>query len=146
MSKTNAHETDYLELIFNNTAIAGIGDAPGILGSASDGSLYVSLHTADPTEGGNQTSSEANYTSYARAAVARTVGGWTVAGDTVSNAAIVQWPQATGGSETETHFGVGTDSAGAGNLLASGALTSSLSVSNGIQPEAAIGALTWTED
>ena len=93
-----------------------------------------------------QTTSEAAYTSYARAAVPRTAGGWTVAGDNASNTAIVQWPQATGGSETETHYGIGTAVSGAGNLLASGALTASLAVSNGIQPEAAIGALTWTED
>jgi hypothetical protein len=33
-----------------------------------------------PTDAGSQTSSEATYTSYARVAVARTTGGWTVSG------------------------------------------------------------------
>ena len=145
MSKTNAFETNFLLLLFNNTAIANIGDASGLQPSAADGDLFCSLHTADPGEAGVQTTSEAAYTSYARAAVPRTAGGWTVAGDNASNTAIVQWPQATGGSETETHYGIGTAVSGAGNLLASGALTASLAVSNGIQPEAAIGALTWTE-
>ena len=146
MSKTNAFETNFLLLLFNNTAIANIGDASGLQPSAADGDQFCSLHTADPGEAGVQTTSEAAYTSYARAAVPRTAGGWTVAGDNASNTAIVQWPQATGGSETETHYGIGTAVSGAGNLLASGALTASLAVSNGIQPEAAIGALTWTED
>ena len=47
---------------------------------------------------------------------------------------------------TLTYFGVGTDSSGAGKLLYSGALTSSLAVSSGIQPQFAAGDLDITED
>lgn len=68
-----------LDLLFNNEAATGIGDAGGLLPSAAAGNLYVSLHTADPGAGGDQTTNEAAYTSYARVAVARTVAGWTVA-------------------------------------------------------------------
>jgi len=146
MSLTNAAETDLLNLLFNNTAWANVGDAAGLQPSAVAGSMFVSLHTADPTETGSQTSSEATYTSYARIAVARTSGGWTVSGNNASNTAAVTFPTATGGSNTITHFGVGSALSGAGNLFMSGALDSSLAVSNGITPEFAIGELDVDAD
>lgn len=146
MSKGNTFENELLLLIFNNDAIALIGDASGLQPSASDGSLYVSLHTGDPGEGGNQTTSEAAYTSYARVAVARTTGGWTVSGNAVSNAALIQFPQCTGGSETLTHFAVGTASSSTGKILYKGALSASLAVSSGIQPQFSAGELDVTED
>lgn len=142
VSATNAFETSLLGLIFSNSNIANIGDATGLRGSTTAGVFYISLHTADPGETGDQSTSEAGYTSYARISVARSGAGWTVSGNTVSNAAVVQFPAATGGSATVTHFGIGTSSAGAGNLLLSGALNSSLAISNGITPAFAIGALT----
>ena len=146
MSKSNTFETDLLNLIFVNTDIALIGDAAGLQNSATAGSLYVSLHTADPGEAGTQATNETAYTNYARVAVARTVGGWTVSGNTVSNAALVQFPQCGVTGATLTHFGVGTDSSGAGKLLYSGALSSSLAVSSGIQPQFSSGDLDVTED
>lgn len=146
MSKSNVFENDFLQLVFNNVDIAGIGDAGGLRGSVVAGSLYASLHTADPGEAGDQTTNEAAYTSYARVAIARTVGGWTVAGNNGSNAALAQWPQATGGSETENYFGIGTDSSGAGKLMGSGVLVNPLAVSVGIRPEAEVGELDWNED
>ena len=54
MSMSNAFETELLDLIFNNAAVANIGDAGGLQPSAAAGSLYVSLHTGDPGEAGNQ--------------------------------------------------------------------------------------------
>lgn len=146
MSKANSWENDQLLLLFNNTNSANIGDATGLRGAAAAGNLYVSLHTADPGEAGDQTTSEATFTSYARVAVARTSSGWTVATNQASNAAAVTFPQCTGGTNTITHFGIGTSVSGAGKLLYSGALSSSLAVSNGITPEFAIGQLTITED
>ena len=146
MSLTNAAEAALLDLLFLNADWANIGDAAGLQNSAAAGAFYISLHTADPGEGGDQTTSEANYTSYSRVSVSRTTAGWTRAVSTISNAALVQFPQCTGGSNTLTNFGIGTASSGAGNLLLKGALTSSLSVSNGIQPQFAAGALTATVD
>jgi len=139
MSLTNAAETAWLTLLFNNSDWANIGDATGLRGSSAAGNFYVSLHTADPGETGDQTTSEANYTSYARVAVARSGAGWTVSGNNASNTAAITFPQATGGSSTCTYFGIGTDSSGAGNLTGSGALSASLAVTNGITPEFAIG-------
>ena len=146
MSKSNTFENDLLLLVFNNTDITLIGDAAGLQNSASAGSLYVSLHTADPGEAGDQTTNETAYTDYARVAVARSGAGWTVTGNAVANAALVQFPQCGVTGATLTHFGVGTDSSGAGKLLYSGALSASLAVSSGIQPQFAGGDLDITED
>lgn len=146
MSKGNTFENDLLLLIFNNTDAALIGDATGLRGSSTAGSLYVSLHTGDPGEGGNQTTSECAYTSYARVAVARSGAGWTVSSNAVSNAALVQFPQCTGGSETITHFAVGTASSSTGKVLYKGSLSASLAVSSGIQPQFSAGEIDITED
>lgn len=146
MSASNAFENALLLLIFNNTNIANVGDATGLRGSSTAGSLYVSLHTADPTEAGDQESDEADYTSYARVAVARTAGGWTVAGNGASNTAAVNFPASTGGTNTATHFGIGTASTGAGVLLFKGALTDSLIITSGVTPSFAIGELDVAAD
>jgi hypothetical protein len=144
MSASNDFETNILKLVLNNTAYANVGDAGGLLPSAVAGSVYVSLHSSDPGEAGNQTTNEVAYTSYARVAVARSAGGWTVTNDTAANAAAVTFPQCTGGSVTATYFGIGTASGGAGILLFSGALNASLAIANLIQPEFAAGQLSVT--
>lgn len=146
MSKTNAMENGMLLLFFNNTDFAGIGDTAGLQNSATAGSLYVSLHTADPNETGTQTTSEATYTSYARVAVARNGTKWSVVGNAVTNIDAITFPACTGGTNTITHFGVGTDASGTGTLLYKGALSASLAVSTGITPEFAAGDLDITED
>lgn len=135
MSKSNAWETALVSLLFNNTDAAAIGDATGLRGSAAAGSLYVSLHTADPDEAGTQTTSEVAYTSYARVAVARSGAGWVVAGNSVSPTAAIAFPQCTGGTATATHFGVGTDASGTGVLLYKGGISPTIAISNGVVPE-----------
>ena len=135
MSKTNACENSLLLLIFNNTDFALIGDAAGLQNSATAGSLYVSLHTADPGEAGDQSTNEIAYTSYARVAVARSGAGWTVTGNSVRPAATTPFPAGTGGSGTATHFGVGTSSSGAGVLLYKGAISPTIVCGNGITPQ-----------
>lgn len=134
MSKSNSWENGLLLLLFNNTNFANVGDATGLRGSSSAGSLYVSLHTADPGEAGSQTTNECAYTSYARVAVARSGAGFTVTGNSVSPAAVVAFPEATGGSETATHFGIGTDISGAGTLLYSGTISPNIVISSGVTP------------
>ena len=146
MTLTNAAETALLNLLFANTDWANIGDAGGLQNSVTAGSFYISLHTADPGETGNQTTSEATYTGYARVAVARSAAGWTVSGANCSNAAAVTFGACTAGSSTCTYFGIGTDASGAGNLIASGALTASLAVTAGITPSFAIGELDVNAD
>lgn len=146
MAKTNSLENQMLLLIFNNSNISLVGDATGLRGSSTAGSLYISLHTADPAETGDQTTNEATFTAYARVAVARSGAGWTVTNNLVENAANITFTQCSGGTNTITHVGVGTDSSGAGKLLYKGALTSPLAVSNGIIVEFLAGALDITED
>ena len=135
MSKSNAWETALLQLLFNNTDAANIGDATGLRGSSTAGSLWVSLHTADPGEIGNQSTSEAAYTGYARVGVARSGSGWTVTGNSVSPAATISFPAATGGTATVTHFGIGTAQTGNGVLLYKGTVSPSISVATGVTPQ-----------
>ena len=146
MSMTNAAEQALLDLLFLNVDWANVGDAAGLQNSATAGSFFISLHSADPGEAGNQSTNEISYTGYARVGVNRTAGGWTRTVSTIANTALVQFGQCTGGTATATFFGIGTDSTGAGNLLLKGALNASLSISNGIQPQFAAGAMTATVD
>lgn len=141
--KGNSNSILFLEAIFQ-AVFSEIADLLANAGSPLT-DLYVSLHTANPGASGNQESSEAAYTSYARVAVARTSSGWSISGETIENVAAITFPTATGGTETETYVGIGTASTGDGNLLWFGELSSSLAVSNGITPSFAIGALQITE-
>jgi len=143
MSKGNTFENDLMKLIFQGTAIANLADNAA---ASPNTALFVSLHTADPGEAGAQNTSEASYTGYARVSVARTSGGWTVTNNSVTNAAAITFPQCTGGSNTITHFAVGTASSSTGKILYKGALTASLAVSNLIIPEFAAGTLTISEE
>lgn len=142
MSATDQFEDDLLDLIFTNVDAPNVGDAAGLQNAATAGSFYISLHTGTLVDTHTaQTQSEAAYTSYARVAVARSTAGWTVASGVVDNDAAITFPQATGGSETETNFGIGFGASGSGYLQFYGALTASLAVSTGITPEFAAGAL-----
>jgi hypothetical protein len=132
MSKANVFENDFLKLVFQATAIANMADNAA---SSPLTNLYVSLHTANPDETGDQTTSEVTYTSYARVAAARTAGGWTVTNNSVSPAATISFPAGTGGSGTATHFGVGTASSGAGKLLYKGAISPTIVCGNGVTPQ-----------
>lgn len=146
MSKSDVFEADSLKLTFNATPIANMADNAA---SAPVTNLYVSLHTADPGETGTQATSETAYTNYARVAVPRTTGGWTVSGTAptiAANVAAINFPQCGVTGSTVTHFGIGTASSGAGKLLYSGALASSLAIANNITPSMAAGACTTSED
>ena len=134
-SKSNALENSWLLLLFNNTNIANVGDATGLRGSSTAGSLYASLHTSSPGEAGDQTTNEIAYTSYARVAVARSGAGWTVTTNSVVPAAAITFPAGTGGSGTATDFGIGTASSAAGVLLYYGTITPSIVCGNGITPQ-----------
>lgn len=136
MSFGNTTETDLLNKIFKATALPwdAITDT------------YLALHTADPGEAGSQTTSEASYGSYARVAVIRSGVGWTVANPTATNAALVQFPLCTSGSDLVTHVSIGTASSGAGQILVSGALNASRTISSGIQPQFSAGTLVFTLD
>ena len=143
MSKSNSLENALMLLLFNATTFNGIAENDT---TSPNTDLYVSLHTADPGEGGSQTTNECAYGSYARVAVARSGSGWTVTNNTATNAALVQFPQYSSGSETATYVGIGLASTSTGTLLYSGALSASLAISSGIQPQFSAGTLQIQED
>lgn len=135
MSKSNTFENDLLLLLFNNTNVANIGDATGVRGSSVAGSLYLSLHTADPGEAGDQSTSEIAYTGYARQAVARSSAGFTVSGSSVTLTNNVDFPEMTGGvGGTVTHFAVGTSTSGTGKVLYKGSVSPTIAVASGVTP------------
>jgi hypothetical protein len=140
--KGNSFITSLLQLIFNTTTITGLAQNAG----SPLTNLYVSLHTANPGAGGNQTTNEAAYGGYARVAVVRTSGGWTVSGETVVPASQINFPTASGGSETETYWAIGTVplASGAGVLLWFGQISPTIAVATGVTPELTV-ASTLTE-
>lgn len=143
MPKSTSTCNNILALIFNATAWADIAENDT---SSPLANLYLSLHTADPGVGNSQLTNETAYTNYARVAVARTTGGWDApSGAATANAALVQFAQCGASGATLTHVAIGTASSGAGTVLYAGALSSSLAVANGIQPQFAAGALDVTE-
>ena len=144
MPAANTFKTALINHILANAAVANVGDAGGLQPSATAGSLYIALHTADPGVAGSQTTSEATYTGYARVAVTRAGSSWTVGTGTFSNASSITFPAATAGTNTVTYFSIGTAASGTGELLLTDALTSSLAVSAGISPSFAVGALSGT--
>lgn len=134
MSAVNSFATALANLILNNQAITGIGDAGGLLPSASDGDLYIALFTTDPGESGDVTN-EATYTGYARVAVARDNTEWTVTDGVAMNVNNITFPEATGGSETITHFGIMSGVSGDNMIIGKSAeLQSPLVLSAGDQP------------
>lgn len=143
MSKGNTFENDLLRLIFNATAIANIADNAA---TAPLTNLFVALHTADPGEAGDQTTSEISYTGYARVSVARTSGGWTVTANSVSPNANIEFGAMTGGAGgTVTYVSIGTAASGTGKILYKGAVSPTLSVTTGSVPRLTT-ASTITED
>jgi hypothetical protein len=135
MSLSNTTETEVLAYIFDTAAAAWEGNAD----------FYLALHTADPTDAGTATTSEAAYTSYARVAISRSTG-FTVSGGTAENAALVSFPEATGGSAVVTHFSVVTTASGAGQIICSGALSASRTITSGITPQFSAGSLVVSVD
>jgi len=143
MPKSTSASNSILALIFNATTWNDIAENDS---SSPATNLYLSLHTADPGVGGSQTTNETSYTNYARIAIVRTTSGWDVpSGGATANAALAQFAQCGASGATLTHVAIGTGASGTGLVLYAGALTSSLAVANGIQPQFAAGSLDVTE-
>lgn len=103
----------------------------------------ITIVPLDTTTGSGLTA-EASYTGYARVSSA---GAWSaaVAGSpsSISNGSAISFGACTAGSQTVTYF-VFTDAASAGNVIAYGPLTSTVAVSQNIQPQFAAGQLSTT--
>ena len=130
-AKSNTFRNDLLKLIFNGTAISGLADNA----AAPLTTLYLALHTSDPGDAGNQSTSEVTYTGYTRVAVVRTSGGWTVSGGSVSPTNPIEFGEMSGGTAgTATYATIGTDSTGSGKVLYRGALTPTIPFNVGVTP------------
>lgn len=136
MSKTNDLENDVLKKVFQKIEF----DWEAVT------NLYVSLHTADPGEGGNQNTNECAYTGYARKAVVRSTAGWDVANGTANNKAEIVFGLCTALTTTAVWVGVGTLASGAGKLLYRSAFNESLAISSGVTPKIVINALQTKEE
>ena len=136
MPKGTTYDNDLQLFTFNNTSVAAVGTT-----------LYCALHTGDPAGAGNQTSLECTYGNYDRVGVARTSGGWTVAGAVTNNTAEILFPTCNSGSDTITHFSIGVNPGKtvSSKILYSGALSSPLAVSLNIAPRFIPSAVTVTE-
>jgi hypothetical protein len=146
---TNQTEDDILDLTFTNVDAPNWGDGPGLQNSATEGSLYLSLHLTDALTDASvaQTDNETSYTGYARQAVARNVSNWTVSNPNVTNDNLIQFGSMTaGGPVTITDVGIGSAVSGAGYLFIYGQVTSDLIVNNGVNPQFAASALSISLD
>lgn len=134
MSMSNATENDVLQMMLQ-------GSDPSWRAGATQ---YLALFTADPGEAASL-GNEATYTGYARVALTK-ASAWTDGGSTFTNANLIQFGACTAGTSVITHFAVVDTSSGAVNMMVSGSLSASLSVSSGIQPQFAAGALSIAAD
>lgn len=135
MSFSNSTEEDVLQQVFIGTALPWNANTD----------LWIALYTASPAEAGSAVTNEATYGGYARAVLTRATD-FTVSGNSVSNANLEQFAACTSGTNTITHAAIVDSASGAGNVIVYAALSSSISVSTGVQPQFAAGALSFTLD
>lgn len=139
-SLTDYAENKIVDHVFRATAFS----------ESSPGSYYVSLHSAscsDSTPG-----AELSGGSYARVAIARSTAAWlgthgsatgasSGTNGTISNAAAITFPAATGDWTAATNWQV-YDASSSGNAIICATLTSPRTITTGATAAFAIGALT----
>lgn len=130
MSMSNATENQTLKMHLQ-------GVDPAYRAGATQ---YLALFSADPGETGSL-AAEATYTGYARVALTKATA-WTDGGSSFSNANLIQFGACTAGTTAATHFAVVDTVSGAVSQMISGALSATLNVSAGIQPQFQAGSLS----
>ena len=134
MSMSNATENQTLKMHLQGTD-------PAYRAGATQ---YLALFSADPGETGSL-AAEATYTGYARVALTKATA-WTDGGSSFTNANLVQFGACTAGTSAITHFAVVDTASGAVAQMISGALSATLNVSAGIQPQFQTGSLVITAE
>jgi hypothetical protein len=135
MGKSDTTSNDVLKCLLKGTD-------PSYRGNAT---LYVSLHTANPTSTGTQTSSETSYSNYARQPITK-ASGWTDNGTNFTNAALIQFPICGAVGATIKYVAIGElTGTGNGQIYYVGQLSADLAVAENIQPQFSIGNLQVTE-
>lgn len=151
MSKSsNSFENDFLKHLFQNAAIAGIGDSAGLLPSAAAGNLYLRLCTDAVAVDDATIGTECAYTGYVLKgiAVSRSSGAWSIAANVAKNVADLLFGACTVGSENVRYVEVWKNNTGSteADRIAWVQLTADLAVTVGVQPKFAAEALTFTFD
>lgn len=134
MSMSNVTEADALDVFLRGTD-------PSYRAGATQ---YLALFTADPGEAASL-AAEATYTGYARVALTKATA-WTGTSSPYTNAALIQFGACTAGTSAVTHFAVVDTVSGAVGMMISGALSATLNVSAGIQPQFASSSLSISAD
>mgnify|MGYP007125360010 CR=1 FL=1 len=130
MSLSNATEADALDVFLR-------GIDPSYRAGANN---YLALFTADPTDTASL-AAEANYTGYARVAIPK-ASSWTGTSSPFTNTNLVQFGPCTALTNAITHFAVVDTASGPVSMMISGALSATLNVSQGIQPQMAPSSLS----
>lgn len=131
MSLSNTTETAALDAFLRGTD-------PSYRAGATQ---YLALFTADPGEAASLAAEATTYTGYARVALTKATS-WTGTSSPFTNTNLIQFGACSAGSAAITHFAVVDTASGAVNMMISGALSATLNVSAGIQPQFAPGALS----
>ena len=150
-AKSDLWENDLLLLVFQNTvagaAIAGLGSGVAIAASSVPESIWLELHEVAVADSDvlQTVKTPMSYTGYlGPIAVARSSGGWTVAAQNASNAALIQFGNNTGALATSVDVTLGNNGTPASSeILYYG--PAALAVSTGVNPQYAIGALDIDE-
>lgn len=126
MSIADVTENAILNLTFRAVAWANYADNAA---TSPQTNIHNALHTADPGDSGNMSTSEAAYGGYARVNVARTTGGWSApSGGSISPAANIDFAESTGSGSTITHWSTGKTGGGSADILWSGAVTPNIAI------------------
>jgi len=134
VTKAGGFAESLLKLLFQGQAYPLIADIP----AANLANLQISLHTANPGASGDQNTNEVAYTGYARVAVPRSTGGFTVVANQVNPNANITFPQCTGGSVVASWFGIGDSTTGPGHLWYWGQISPAINISAGVIPQLTI--------
>ncbi len=134
-----------LNLMYRATAWANVADNAA---SAPLTNVPVALHTATLTAATNsQAENEVAYDNYGRQNVARSTGWTAASGGSISNAALLQFPQSGATGATLAAVSTGTTASGATPVWHYGALNSPITIgaSASITPQFLANALVITE-
>lgn len=110
----------------------------------SGATQYLALFSADPGEAASL-AAEADYTGYARVALTK-ASSWTGTASPFTNTNLIQFGACTAGTTAATHFGVVDTASGAVAMMITGALSATLNISAGIQPQFQAGSLSISAD
>jgi hypothetical protein len=134
-----------LNIMYSATAWPNVADNAA---SSPLTNVQVGLHTALLTAATNsQAENEVAYTNYARVARARSTGFTAASGGSISNAALLQFPQSGATGATLHTVSTGTTASGATPVWHYGALNSPITIgaSASITPQFLANALVITE-